>query len=224
MKIENGLGNGARTEKIDTSSLLEKLEQRRIEVGEEFGNLYSDYDHDMDRAHNMSETYDDSEAFMFGKISEALIFATLIEGEAGKYIRFRSSHPYDDIFHGIDIVAEPKHADIPALATLDVTVNQEDIKGDQRRGSQYEDVREARPVGLERKLYRQKKYIDLLASFDPEEARNLQGWMQSGGLRTKHTPENNTSFEKAERVILMKYYKTGTAKTSICNWGTTDYH
>ncbi len=93
---------------------------------------------------------------------------------------------------------------IQAVASIDITTNQEDIKGVQRRNTPEGEVR---PVGLDAKLARTKRYTDYLAELNPSHARNLSAWLESGGLREPKTRQNEGYFKEAERLFLMKYYK-----------------
>lgn len=140
-----------------------------------------------------------------GKAAEALIFLLLRDHSINDTLQFRPTSRYDDFLHGADVIVEPLHASLQGLATLDITINQEDIKGRNVRDPM---AREARPVGLEAKLARTKRYTDHIASYDSGAARKLLGWINSGGLREKRTKENSRAFDDAERLFLMKYYKT----------------
>ncbi len=190
----------------EQTELFSTMEKSRIPAGIEFSDIYSEYTHDMERTDHLKELYEkDSPETQLGKKGEALIFSLLTESALNEHLQFRASHPYDDFFHGVDMLVEAKNQKNPAVATIDVTLNQEDIKGASRRGSE---CAEARPVGLDKKLERIRGHIDYLSNFDPTHARNLSVWLNSGGLHEPRTKENERFFKDAEKVFLVKYYKT----------------
>jgi len=203
MKFESA---GTSVKQENPKQFVEHFEESRIHVDQDFRSLYTDFDSDMLRTEQLEAEFnapDKQESL--GKVAEGLVFSLMSEGRIGEHLDFRATHPYDDYCHGVDVVVEPKRKSLPALATFDITINQEDIKWRERRGNNLADVR---PSGLEGKLQRSKKYIEQLSAFSPDEARELLGWLDSGGLHEKHTSANNALFKKAEAAILMKYYRT----------------
>ena len=167
------------------SELIEQFEGNRIIAGEEFSTLYSDYRRDLARTAALDSKYNhQSPESNIGKASEALIFSLLSESELSEHLNFRAAHKYDDFTHGIDMIVDPKYDSLPAPATIDITVNQKDIKGLSRKNNPES---EDRPVGLEKKLERARRHIDYLADFDATHARELSGWIQGGGLKENHT-------------------------------------
>jgi hypothetical protein len=206
MKLESGL-NGAASSKETPESVIEKFDSSRIEADtDSFRGLYSDYHSDMERVDNLSQIYDDnSTENQFGKVAEALVFSLLNKHPINEHVTFRPTNLYDDYFHGADLLVEPNNALVQSVASIDITTNQEDIKGVQRRGGPLE---ENRPVGLEGKLLRTQRYTDHLANFDSTQARNLNAWLESGGLHEQRNSQTESYFKQAERLFLMKYYKT----------------
>ncbi len=201
-----GSFTGGQTEEV-RDALIEKFEKERIVAGDEFSGIYSEYAHDIARTEQLKAIYDNNNSpeESLGKKGEALIFSLLTEGTLNKHLQFRASHPYDDFFHGVDMLVEAKNQKNPAVATIDVTINQKDIKGISRQGSE---MAETRPVGLDEKLARIRKHIDYLSNFDPGHARTLSVWLNSGGLHQLRTEGNKRSFADAEKVFVVKYYKT----------------
>ena len=197
---------GSQPKREDPVQLIERFEQSRIPAGEDFKSVYTDFDSDMLRTEQLKaefETPDTQESL--GKVAEGLIFSLMRDGKVGEHLDFRATHPYDDYCHGVDVIVEPKRKSLPALATFDITINQEDIKWRERRGS---DLDVIRPSGLEGKLQRAKKYIDHLSRFDAGEARELYGWLNAGGLHENHTSQNRNLFNKADDALLVKYYRS----------------
>jgi hypothetical protein len=188
--------------------LVESFQKRRLDEAEpSFEGLYSTWQNDMSRVQNLTQMYanDENDQIYLGKLAEALIFKELTEHPISQVLTFRGSSLYDDYFNGVDVVVDPKNGQVQALATLDITINQKDIKGSQYQNSE---AGEARPVGFEQKLARSKRYVDTLASYDPGHAREVLSWMQSGGLHEPVTNANKNFFAEAERLMLMKYYMT----------------
>jgi hypothetical protein len=203
MKFES-VGGSLKQE--NPQQLVEQFEESRIHADQDFRSLYTDFDSDMLRTEQLKaefETPDTQESL--GKVAEGLIFSLMRDGRVGEHLDFRAAHPYDDYCHGVDVIVEPKRKSLPALATFDITINQEDIKWRERQGSTHAEVR---PSGLEGKLERSKNYIDHLAQFDAGAARDLSSWLRSGGLHEKRTPQNRALFEEAEKALLVKYYRT----------------
>lgn len=187
--------------------LIQNFERSRIPLDPTFSSVYSDYSSDVARVEALEELHHTGtkQELLLGKVAEALIFDLLQKHELSNHLQFRATSLYDDFLHGVDVVVEPKNAHVQGLATLDITINQEDIKGKNRIDS---DARNARPIGLEKKLERSKRYTDFIATFDPSNARELSGWISSGGLHQPRTQGNDFYFGDAERLFLMKYYKT----------------
>jgi len=191
-----------------SNRLIESFEKSRIGSDDAFRKIYSDYSHDMERTENLGELYrSNSPEVQLGKIAEALVFSLLQKHKIRNHLEFRATSEYDDYFHGADVVVEPKGAVVQALAAIDITINQEDIKGKERLEA-YPESFESRPVGLDAKLSRVRRYTDYLSDFEPSEARNLKAWMDGGGLHQPRTSKNEIKFQTAERLFLMKYYKT----------------
>lgn len=197
MHLETGT---QKVEKLSEAKLLTELEEIRIPASDDFDRYYSDFKHDMERVDNIDQVYQGTE---FGKIAEALILTQFNQGKVGEVVNVRAANRYDDYFKGVDAVLEYTHGNTPAVATVDVTVNQVDIKGSKRAKSPYA---EERPVGLEEKLKRTKKYINRVAGMSAERAREVYGWMHAGGMHEARTPANAQFFKDAEEMILMKYY------------------
>jgi hypothetical protein len=191
----------AKTEGV--GSMVDRYEASRISPGEEFSQLYSDYDADMERARNFGEVCDGKSEEAIGKKAEALIFSGMKNNEINQHFRLCPTSKYDDYFHGADLLLEPRNSNIQSLAAIDVTTNQEDIKGRARSGTE---AGEVRPVGFETKIKRARAYSERLASINPNYARELSGWLESGGLHEKRTQSNDVHFKDAERLFLMKYY------------------
>ncbi len=189
----------------DARKLINRFEGERIESGEDFSQLYSEYQHDMARTEQIGAIYEqENPETQLGKVAEALVFSELKKNEISQYLQFRPTSHYDDYFHGADLLVEPVNAPLQSLAAIDITINQEDIKGVQRSVGQYAEVR---PVGLEKKLLRARSYTDRLASLDSSHARDLSAWIGSGGLHERRDSRNQRYFDEAERLFLMKYYK-----------------
>jgi len=184
--------------------LISRFEDRRIKPEKEFADLYYEYGDDMARTEQIGAVYDEQHAEVkLGKAAEALVFSELLKHEAGQHFDIRPTSHYDDYFHGVDLLIEPRNAPLQSLASIDITINQEDIKGTHRSSGQYA---EERPVGLEKKLLRSRAYTDRLANLDATHARDLSAWIGSGGLHEKKTADNKRYFSEAERLFLMKYY------------------
>ena len=190
--------------------LIDRFEGDRIEPDDSFRGVYTTYTDDMKRADELEGVYrDDTNEAQLGKVAEALVYTSLNRHEINEFLQFRPASHYDDFFHGTDVLVEPKvGSSIPALAAIDITIDQEDIKGKGRRSGDVDEVKEARPVGLESKLLRSKKYTDFLANYNPNGARNLSGWIESGGLHEPINGKNKHLFKEAEKLFLTKYYKT----------------
>lgn len=192
--------------KEDLAALLQKFEDGRIAMGPEFKETFTDYDKDKYEIECAQARYENgSEEIELGKVAEALVFSILSEGKLNEELGFRAASYFDDYRRGVDMIVEPKHYTDPALATLDVTINQRDIKGWARRGEEFADER---PVGLEQKLARTKQYADRISQYDADFASNIVAWIQSGGLHERHTSENAAYFKAAKDIIRVKYYKT----------------
>lgn len=189
---------------------VNSFEEARINFEEsDFNEIYSDYLKDRARTQALSEIYDSqSPDSQLGKQAEALIFSLLNAHPINKHVAFRPTSLYDDYFHGTDLVVVPRNtrnARVQSVAALDITINQEDIKGSHYRDG---DAAAARPIGLEKKLLRSRRYTDMLANYDPSKAREMAAWLGSGGLHQPRTNENRSMFDQAEKLFLMKYYKT----------------
>lgn len=174
-----------------------------------FSNFYSSYKDDMERTENLSKRFGNSKREeLLGTRAEMLVCHALAQGTLGKILSVRHTNSYDDYFHGVDAVITPKAGDVPAVGTIDVTMYQDftnDMKGGLRRDTE---ASKARPEGLEKKLLRIKSYADKLASYGATFARELVGWMQSGGLSSPRTEQNKEFYNEAESVMLVKYYVT----------------
>jgi len=142
---------------ITPDNLIESFENGRIhETDPAFAHLYSNWHKDLNRVQNLKEKFDQEEngQLPFGKLAEALIYRELGEHPLAQTLTFRGSSLYDDYFNGVDVVVEPKSGQVQALATLDITINQQDIRGTAYRNTE---GAAARPVGLVQKLIRSKK-------------------------------------------------------------------
>ncbi len=195
------------TEVLNVEAIQKFFEAKRIPGDSSFENLYGgNYQNDLNLVEDLQIQYNrDTPEESLGRIAEALIHSLLMNGQAGKYITFRGANLYDDFKHGADLVADPKRGSLPARATLDITIYQKDIKGRQRIDTEYGEVR---PMGIEKKIERIKRHLDFLASFGSDDARNLLSWIQSGGLHEPRNYANEKMAKDAERVLLLKYYKT----------------
>ncbi len=186
--------------------LLNGYEKDRIEPDPTFAEIYSDYKKDMERVESLGQVYNSqSPEAQLGKVAEALVVSLLKKHEVNEHLQFRATSEYDDFFHGADVLVEPKNTLVQSVAALDITINQEDIKGRERKSGT---LSEARPIGLENKLLRARRYTEYLAEFDPTHARDLSGWIESGGLHQPRNNKNESLFREAEKLFLMKYYKT----------------
>ncbi len=186
-----------------TDKFLSRYESSRINPRDNFADLYSEYDADMERTRNFGEVCNSNAEEMLGKKAEALVFSGLKDNEISKHFRLCPTSAYDDYFHGADLLLEPRNSNIQSLAAIDVTTNQQDIKG---RIRQFEGAGEVRPVGFEAKVRRARGYSDRLATINSSKARELSGWLKSGGLHEARTQRNDVYFRDAERLFLMKYY------------------
>lgn len=185
--------------------LLKKISNERMVPGGDFSNIYSSYSDDMGRAEQLEEVYSGQESRL-GKVAEALVYSVLKKHEVAQNLSFRPASTYDDFFHGTDVLVEQKNGSVKAFATIDITINQSDIKGSERRLDNNPRIVEARPVGLEEKLIRSRRYTDYLSNYNPDSARNLSGWLESGGLGEAINSRNKRSFEEAEKLFLLKYF------------------
>lgn len=192
---------------ISNERLVNGFENARINLNEPaFNQIYSDYEKDRERTEAMSLIYGkESPDSQLGKQAEALIFSLLNVHPINEHLAFRPTSLYDDFFKGADLLVEPKNASVQSVAALDITINQEDIKGNHYRGG---DAAATRPIGLEKKLLRSRRYTDMLADYDPSKAREMSAWLNSGGLQQPRTNGNKLMFDQAEKLFLMKYYKT----------------
>ena len=185
------------------------IETLRILADPKFERAYTEYKRDMERVANKKARYEvQSTDIALGKSAEALILFLFGEGRVGELLKVRAANLYDDYFNGVDAVIEQKRGGAPTLATIDITINQEDIKGKGRVG---DDAGEKRPVGLEAKLARVKEHIDALAVYSDKKAQALYDWMENGGLHEPRTNKNDSFFKDAEKIILLKYYETSDA-------------
>lgn len=175
----------------------------RINLDEDFGQVYSEYERDMERVKNLKEIYG-SES-QFGKVAEGMVLTSIANHPISQHLNFRQTSLYDDYLHGADLVAEPKGSLVQAVAAIDVTTNQRDLKGVQRANTE---GGQNRPEGLQKKLERTKFYTDYIAEMSPDKARNLSAWIMSGGLSEPRTNQNNANFREAEKLFLLKYYRT----------------
>jgi len=190
-----------------STNLISRFEKNRIEPDESFRELYSDYQTDMNRTVALEAKFaSGNQEVMLGKAAEALVFSQLTKHEIGKHLQFRPTSHYDDFIHGCDLLVEPRNStSAPALAAIDITINQQDIKGLERLDTE---AAEGRPVGLEEKLLRARAYTDRLSEMDSTHARDLSGWIESGGLHEPRTENNKHYFDEIESLFLMKYYKS----------------
>lgn len=187
--------------------LLRNFEKSRIDESDHaFDELYGDHQADLETVYKCDAKYNgNTPEAQLGKVAEALVFSTLVNHESRQFLEFRPTSKYDDYVHGADLLVEPRNARVQSLASIDITINQKDIKGVQRQDDEFSD---SRPVGLEKKLLRARAYTDRLANIDPSHARELFGWINGGGLHEKRTEKNRANFTEVERLFLMKYYKS----------------
>lgn len=196
--------NSPNSKEEPKQKLIEGYESHRIEPVQEFAGIYSQYDRDMKRVEQLDQRYGASlpDAQM-GKVSEALIFDLLTKHEINNHLLIRPTSTYDDYCHGADLLLEPRNSPIHAVAALDITTYQQDIKGMARQGGPES---ETRPVGLEKKLIRSREYTDYISGMDSSKARDLSAWIQSGGLHERRDNNNEQLFREAEKLFLLKYY------------------
>ena len=185
--------------------LLKKFNNERMVPGDDFSNVYSSYSDDMGRVEQLEEVYGGQESRL-GKVAEALVYSVLKRHEVAQNLAFRPASTYDDFFHGTDVLVEQRNGSVKAFATIDITINQSDIKGNERKLDKDPRIVEARPVGLEGKLIRSRRYTDYLSNYDPGDARNLSGWLESGGLSETANDRNRRFFTEAEKLFLLKYF------------------
>lgn len=188
-------------------ALVQNFEAKRIDESDGvFDELYEDHQRDINKTNELDARYNpDNQENKLGKVAEALVFSTLTNHEVQEHLEFRPTSRYDDYFHGADLLVEPRNARVQSLASIDITIDQEDIKGLQRRNTEFFTER---PVGLEQKILRARGYTDRLANIDSSHARDLFGWINGGGLHEKRTDKNRANFAETERLFLMKYYKS----------------
>ena len=201
--------NNIEENKFVPEELLRKFEAARIEPETGFKDVYSDYQKDQGRVASLQEKFQGREQEKseesLGPVGEALVYDRIKSGIFGAGISARPASLYDDYFHGADLLVEAAHFQEPVVSTVDVTLNQEDIKGVLRR-PHFSAEENPRPIGLNGKLGRIKKHIDYVANINPGTARSLGAWLQGGGLHERQTDANREYFKMAERGMLVKYY------------------
>jgi len=189
-------------------SVILNFQSKRIAPDPEFAQLYSTYNDDMERVKRLQERYEaDPSHDELGFVGEALVFDRIEKGALGSSITARGTNPYDDLFHGADIVIESNARQLrnPIVSAVDVTISQQALGNSQR--SAFENDGIVHEVGLDKKLARVKRHIDLLANLSPKDAIEMSAWLQSGGLSQPRTRENERKFDLAEKLLLLKYYK-----------------
>lgn len=189
---------------VPTQSLIEGYESERIVSGQEFANIYSQYDRDMRTVEQLDQKYGAGlPDAKIGKVAEALVFDLLIKHEINNHLLIRPTSQYDDYCHGADLLIEPRNSPVQAVAALDITINQQDIKGVAR---QFGPAADTRPIGLEKKLLRSREYTDYISGIDSTKARDISAWIQSGGLYERRDYNNEKFFRDSEKLFLLKYY------------------
>lgn len=189
--------------------VLENFKSKRIVADAAFTGIYSEYNNDMQRTHSLhtahQEKMDGRE--MLGFAAEALIFTCIEKGALGNTISARGTSDYDDLFHGADMVIEStaKQLRDPIVSTVDVTINQNNIQSNVMR-PRVPGKMEVK-LGLDKKLERVVRHINLLANMSDNEAVALSAWLQSGGLSGVRNNSNDNKFRRAEELMLLKYYK-----------------
>ena len=193
---------------ITAEAIKKNFETKRINPDLSFGNLYSTYQDDMDRASRLNERYEQqSERDELDLLGEAIVFASIEKGALGEKVTARGTSMYDDFFHGADIVIESKARQIrePIISSIDVTVGQQAPGAVIKSAFEVEGM--VYEVGLEKKLERIKRHIDILAGYSNNDAIEVSAWLQSGGLSQSRNKQNERYFDKAEKLMLLKYYK-----------------
>lgn len=186
--------------------LRERYERERIESGPEFGQIYSSYSRDMTQVENLTQLFSqDNNGESLGPVGEALVYDRLNDNILGNGIIARPASLYDDYKHGADVLLEATHMREPLVSTVDVTINQKDLKG-VSRAPHFAAEENARPVGLDEKLKRVKRHIDYVSDISASNARELGAWLQGGGLHEPETRDTRKLFEMAEKAMLVKYY------------------
>jgi hypothetical protein len=188
----------------------EHFESNRISEDPVFKNLYASYDEDMSKARRLKEVYDkEKESGDLGLIGEALVYRCIEKGALGKAVTARGTNIYDDYYHGADIVIESTTRQLrdPIVGTVDVTLNQENIHAREMSDPHLFEGFANKELGFEKKLERIKKHVQRLALIKDDEAVALSAWLQRGGLLEKRGPKNDKFYEKAEQLMLLKYYK-----------------
>jgi hypothetical protein len=194
----------SKSTEVPSQLLIEGYNRKRIETGQEFESIYSQYDRDMQLVEQLDQKYSaTSPDAQMGKIAEALIFDILTKHEINNHLLIRPTSQYDDYCHGADLLIEPRNSPVQAVAALDITINQQDIKGLAR---QFGPAAETRPVGLEKKLFRSREYTDYISAIDSTKARDLSAWIQSGGLHERRDNNSEQFFRDVEKLFLLKYY------------------
>lgn len=174
---------------------------RIIAERDSFGTMYSTFDNDQERVGNLKERFaQEKDRDEEGAIAEAVIFHCLKQGALGSQISARGTTLYDDFFHGADLVVESKMRQLrdPIISSVDVTISQQTL-GDSRREMK---------VAFDKKVTRVRKHIDSLSNLSSRDAIEISAWLQSGGLSQERTINNQALFDKAEELMLLKYYKT----------------
>ena len=108
---------------ITPEAIKNNFENKRINSDPSFGNLYSTYQDDMDRASRLKERYEqETERDELGLLGEALVFASIEKGALGEKVTARGTNMYDDFFHGADIVIESKARQIrePIISSIEL--------------------------------------------------------------------------------------------------------
>lgn len=196
--------------------LIEKFEEARISTENAgFEELYIDYHDDMKEVDKREGDFSrpNDREIQLGKVAEALVYDALSKHEVNGFLKFRAASRYDDLFNGTDILVEPNTTTTQAFAGIDVTINQANPStGIDTTKFSSEEVSSA--LGLEEKLKRAKTYIDELALYGPDEARELLSWLEGNKLKNlaadteAERQHNKIMRKKANKVISMKYYRT----------------
>ena len=206
MSMEKSHLGAEAPQSIEKEAMLERFNVGRIQAGDEFKALYSDYGHDMSRVAACQEIFSkESDVEQLGSVGEALVYSRIKQGIFGDDISVRGTNLYDDYFHGADLIIEAPQQREPIVSAIDITLNQKDIKGVARE-MHFAREENARPIGLDEKLKRVKRHIDYVSDMNPDKARSLGAWLQGGGLHEHRTEKNKELFDIAERAMLLKYY------------------
>jgi|GEM_PF-5612470 len=197
--------------KYSPNELVARFEGSKIQINDPiFQELYpiGSLAHDRQSTENLRAKFGNNVSVedRMGPIGEAVVFDRIQEGKIfGSGVSARGATTHDDYFKGADIVLDADGFQEPTIATVDVTLNQRDIKGITRQ-PHFASEENNRPVGLEQKLSRIKRHIDEIARVDPNYARDWSAWLRGGGMHETRNTNNLDYFKMAEKALLLKYY------------------